>query len=419
MAHVIVVGGGPAGLMAAEVVSAAGVRVDVYDGMATLGRKFLMAGRGGLNLTHSEPAEKFLSRYGAAAPWLAPKIDVFPRDAVIGHVEGLGQPTFVGSSGRVFPRSMKASPLLRAWLERLARQGVVVHPRHRLVELDDDGRAVFATRGGAPIRVQADAIVLAMGGASWPRLGSDGAWVEILERRGVEVQRLVPSNVSVTMSWSEHFRSRFAGTPLKRIELSVGDVAVRGEAVVTETGLEGGAVYALSATLRAALSANGRARVIVDLKPDTGLDELVERLRRPRGKQSTASWLRKSAQLSPVAIALLRESRGAGAAIDALSVARSIKALPLNAVGLGTIDRAISSAGGIDLREVGPGMMLSRYPGVFVAGEMLDWEAPTGGYLLHGCYATGHAAGQGVLDYLGQQRASAPIADHVISGNSD
>jgi len=301
---------------------------------------------------------------------------------------------------------MKASPLLRAWLARLSRQGVELRTRHRLVGFDERLRPLIAAGMAEAEPVDADAVVLALGGGSWPRLGSDGAWVASMARLGVSVQGLQPANVGIRVDWSEHFRARFAGAPLKRISIAAGDQALRGEAIVTADGLEGGVVYALTPTLRRSL-VEGQAEIIIDLRPDLDIGDLAGRLSRPRGKQSLATWLRKSIHLAPVAIALLRETMGEAHRGDAGCLARAIKQARLTVTGLGGLERAISSAGGVSLDEVGPDMMLRRHPGLFVAGEMLDWEAPTGGYLLQGCFATGHAAGRGVLGYLAERSSPA------------
>ena len=408
MARVIVVGGGPAGLMAADVISAAGPKVTLIEHMPSLGRKLLMAGRGGLNLTHSEPLARFLTRYGDAASWLQGAVEAFPPDAVRQFATTLGQETYVGSSGRVFPRAMKASPLLRGWIGKLSQQGVEVRRRHRLVGLTSGGRPLVAAPDGVTETLEADAAVLALGGASWPRLGSDGGWTGMLAALGIRVNPLAPANAGLEVAWSEHFRSRHAGAPLKRIAVTAGGVRVGGEIVVTATGLEGSPVYALNPIVRAELSQRGSARLTVDLRADADEQALATRLARPRGKQSTATWLRKSAGLSPAAIGLLREAlRGAGPE-TATGLAGTIKALPLVATALGRLERAISTAGGVALDDVGPDMMLKRVPGLFVAGEMLDWDAPTGGYLLQACLATGSAAGHGALRYLATR--SCPVA---------
>jgi uncharacterized flavoprotein (TIGR03862 family) len=402
--HIAVIGAGPAGLIAAETLAAAGQRVTVYDHMASAGRKFLMAGRGGLNLTHSEPLDAFLRRYGTAAERLRPAIEAFPPAALRAWSEGLGQTTFVGSSGRVFPHAMKASPLLRAWLGRLATLGVEFAMRHRWSGWDHDGRLVFATPGGE-IAVAADATLLALGGASWPRLGSDATWVAILERAGIRVAPLTPANCGFTIDWSATMRERFAGSPLKRIGLSFMGRTVRGEAMITSTGLEGGAVYALSAPLRDAIAAHGTATLVVDLRPDLDAKALATRLGKPRGKQSRSTFWRKAAGLSPAAIALVNEVLAKGvlaskAEPDAAALAALIKSLPLRLTATAPIARAISSAGGVAFDEIDQAFMLRKKPGIFVAGEMLDWEAPTGGYLLTACFANGMAAAKGVVKWL-------------------
>ena len=408
---VAVVGGGPAGLMAAEVLSAHGAAVTVYERMPSVGRKLLMAGRGGLNLTHGEDLDRFLSHYGAAEPRLRDAIAAFPPQAVRAWSEGLGQPTFVGSSGRVFPVAMKASPLLRAWLARLRERGVRFALHHRWTGWDRVGRLSFCGPDGAHVAVESDATVLALGGASWPRLGSDGSFVATLEGAGVAVAPLKPANCGFLTSWSDHFRSRFEGEPLKRIRLSFGDASARGEALVTASGLEGGAVYALSAPIRDAIAAKGEATLAVDLRPDLAADALGARLRAPRGKQSLSSFLRAAGRLSPVAVALLHEATLAtGATLGTLSpddLARLIKAVPVRLTGVAPLARAISTAGGVSLDEVDQDFMLRRRPGVFAAGEMLDWEAPTGGYLLQACFATGAAAARGALMRLAARGAAA------------
>ncbi|MFZ4807648.1 MAG: TIGR03862 family flavoprotein [Hyphomicrobiaceae bacterium] len=400
---VVVVGGGPAGLMAAEDLARAGLAVTVYDRMPTLGRKLLIAGRGGLNLTHGEPLDTFLSRYADATPWLTPLIRGFPPEQLRAWAEGLGQETFVGSSGRVFPRAMKASPLLRAWLARLAGLGVTFRTRHRWVGFDPSGALRFET-GSPPetITVPADAVVLALGGASWPRLGSDGAWTAILAADGVAITPLAASNTGVLIDWSPAVRERFAGLPLKRIAATIGDVTVRGEAVITARGLEGGAIYGLSAALRAALAETGTATLTLDLRPDLTTAALADRLARSPAKQSLASRLAKAARLSPAQAAALREGAPAGGLPrEPLALATAIKASPLRITGLAGLDRAISTAGGIRRDSVDGSLMLEARPGVFVAGEMLDWDAPTGGYLLQASFATGRRAAEGVCAWLG------------------
>jgi uncharacterized flavoprotein (TIGR03862 family) len=375
----------------------------VYDAMPSAGRKLLMAGRGGLNLTHSEPLPAFLARYREAQARLAPMITAFSPEHLRQWTEALGQPTFVGSSGRVFPQAMKASPLLRAWLRRLHLMGVTFALRHRWTGWDDEDRLLFETPEG-PRVVAANATVLALGGASWPRLGSDGGWVATLAAKGVAVSPLRPANCGFTVAWSEIFRDRYEGQPLKGVALTFGARTVRGEAIVTRDGIEGGAIYALSADLREAITQAGEATVHFDLRPDLAAHDLLTRLSVPRGKQSVSNSLRKTAQLSPVAIGLLQEAAiRAGERLATLSpsaLARLIRAVPVRLNGVAAIARAISTAGGISFNELDADCMIRRLPGVFAAGEMLDWEAPTGGYLLQASFATGTAAGRGVLKWL-------------------
>ncbi len=392
-----VVGAGPAGLMAAEVLALAGRRVLVYDGAPSPARKFLIAGRGGLNLTHSEPFERFMTRYGAAAERLRPAIERFSPETLRGWSAALGEATFVGSSGRVFPGSFKATPLLRAWLRRLDALGVALRARRRLVGFGQAGRLRFASPEGVE-EVEAAAVVLALGGASWPRLGADGAWVEILRSAGIEVASLRPANCGFLVDWSPAFARRFAGQPLKAIALRHGKRCARGEAMIAARGVEGGAVYALSAPLRDAIEADGSAILTIDLKPDVTLETLAKRLRRRRPGQSLSTHLRKAAGLAPVAIALMREAGDVPDEPDAL--AARLKALPLRLLAPAPIERAISSAGGVAWREIDETFMLKKLPGVFVAGEMIDWEAPTGGYLLQACFATGAAAGRGAAAWM-------------------
>ena len=397
-----VIGAGPAGLMAAERLAQAGVAVVVHEAMPSTARKFLMAGRGGLNLTHSEPLEGFTGRYGEAAPTVSGWLERFSPTHLIGWAEGLGQPVFTGSSGRVFPRAMKASPLLRAWLGRLAELGVEVRTRSRWAGRRDGGW-VFDTPQGERVE-RPDAVVLALGGASWPRLGSDGGWRERLQAEGVDVAPFRPSNVGFDVAWSEVFAERFAGQPLKPVALTFGETTVRGETMVTRYGLEGGAVYALSAPLRDAVERDGSATLTVDLRPDLTIEALAGRLTKSRGKDSVSNWLRKAAGLSPVGVGLLREIPGA-LPEGADKLARRIKAVRLTLTGVQGLARAISSAGGVRLDQVDDGLMLTAMPGVFVAGEMLDWEAPTGGYLLQASMASGVVAAEGVVSWLAQPGA--------------
>jgi hypothetical protein len=411
-AKVAVVGGGPAGLMAAEVLANGGARVILYDRMPSVGRKFLLAGRGGLNLTHSEELERLLERYGAATPRLRAAIEAFPPAALRAWCEGLGQATFVGSSGRVFPQAFKTSPLLRTWLRRLSAAGVEFRPRHLWTGWSDDGALIF-DGPQQRIAIHADATVLALGGASWPRLGSDGGWVEAMTQAGIEVTPLAPANCGFIAGWSNVFSKRFEGQPLKRVELSFAGRTVRSEAIVTRSGLEGGAIYALSASLREAVTVHGQAVVHIDLRPDMAAAALERRLCAPRGKQSLATFLRKAVALSPVAIGLLHEATLALperlSDMAPATLASLIKSAAVRLIGMAPLAGAISTAGGIAFEEIDESFMLRRRPGVFVAGEMLDWEAPTGGYLLQAAFSTGAAAARGALAWLGREhRHSTP-----------
>jgi uncharacterized flavoprotein (TIGR03862 family) len=393
----VVIGGGPAGLMAADVLAQAGKAVIIFDQASSLARKFLLAGRGGLNLTHTDPPERFLARYGAGTDALRNAIETFPPQALREWSEALGEPTFVGSSGRVFPKGFKSSPLLRAWLRRLASLGVTVRPRGRFVGFNEIRHPVFEGPDGrfAP---PASVVILACGGASWPRLGSDGGWVSVLREAGVDVADLRPANCGFLIDWTEPFRQRFAGAPLKSIALAFGDMRLRGEALITQAGMEGGAVYALSSALRGAIDAGQETALTIDLKPDVALDDLARRLGRPREGQSSSTFLRKATGLPPVAIALIRE--GGTLPTEAAELAARIKGLRVRLTGVASIARAISSAGGVKWSELDESFMLRRLPGVFAAGEMIDWEAPTGGYLLQACFSTGAAAARGALKWL-------------------
>ncbi len=396
-----IIGGGPAGLMAAEILSGAGAAVTLYERMPSLGRKFLIAGRGGLNLTHGEAFERFVSRYGAAAPHLRDAIRVFSPDDLRAFSEALGQPTFVGSSGRVFPQAMKSSPLLRAWLRRLDASGVAFRLRYRWSGWNATGALSFIGPDGRDIADRPDVTVLALGGASWPKLGSDGGWTEILRNEAVEIAPLRPANCGFAIPWTDIFKDRFAGAPLKRIALSHAGETERGEAVIAHYGIEGGAVYALARKLRDTIETAGETTLTIDLRPDMTQEQLAAPLGRPRGKQSLSTFLRKAASLSPPAIGLLQEAAGGKlSALPASEMAGLIKAVPLRLTGTAPNDRAISSAGGIKFSEIDESYMLRRKPGVFVAGEMLDWEAPTGGYLLQACFSTGAAAGRGAAEWL-------------------
>ena len=395
-----VIGGGPAGLMAAETLAEAGCHVTVYDQMPSFGRKLLMAGVGGLNLTHSEGLEAFLARYRGMP--LGSMVEAFPPEALRAWCEDLGQETFVGSSGRVFPKSLKASPLLRAWLRRLSELGVQSRVRHRWTGWRDNALAFDAPDG--PLEAVHDAAIFALGGASWAKLGSDGAWSGIVQQAGVATAPFKPANCSFEIDWRQHVGAKFAGTPMKSIALSFGGTTVRGEAMVTETGIEGGAVYALSPDLRDAIEATGSARLVIDLKPDHDLAQLAARLKDGRQGDTVTSRLRKVG-LPPVSIAVLREGVHS-LPQDPVALAGAIKAAPIMLTGMGGMARAISTAGGVRAEAIDAGLMLRAKPGFFVAGEMLDWEAPTGGYLLQACFASGRAAAKGALDWLDVPKSS-------------
>jgi uncharacterized flavoprotein (TIGR03862 family) len=395
-----IVGGGPAGLMAAEVISARGVKVDVYDSMPSVGRKFLMAGKSGLNITHSDPFEVFIERYGKRRPQIEPLLKNFGAQELRAWVHSFGIETFVGTSGRVFPVGMKASPLLRAWLTRLNASGVTFHLRHKLTAILPGNSLRFITPDGE-VTVQADVVVLALGGGSWRRLGSDGAWVDWLRQAGAEVEPLRPSNCGFDVAWSPHFREKYEGHPVKSVVLSFGEFHQQGEFVITKEGVEGGLIYSASARLRDEIEATGRAVMYLDLKPDRTLEWLKEKLSRPRGSRSLASYLEKTLGIKGVKAGLLREFVPKEDFKNPERLAGFIKALPVPLVAPRPLDEAISSAGGVRFESLDERLMLKTLPGVFCAGEMLDWEAPTGGYLLTACFSSGFAAGHGVLDWLG------------------
>ena len=399
--RVAVVGGGPAGLMAAEVLSAAGLGVDLYDAMPSVGRKFLLAGKGGLNLTHSEDAQAFVDRFGARRDQVAPWLATWGAQAVRDWAHGLGVETFVGTSGRVFPVEKKAAPLLRAWLRRLRAQGVHLHARHRWVGWDATGALRLATPDGER-RVHAAATVLALGGGSWPRLGSDGAWVSPLAERGVAVAPLRPANCGFDIGWSDYLRERYAGAPLKSVALHFEGRTRRGECVLTTHGLEGGLIYAFSAALRDAIARDGQALMHLDLLPDWPAARVMQAVATGRGARSHASHLRSALGLTGVKAALLHEALGPAGLREAARLAAAIKALPLVLVAPRPLEEAISSAGGVCFEALDAGLMVRALPGVFCAGEMLDWEAPTGGYLLTACLASGRVAGAACLAWLRQ-----------------
>ncbi|MDP2028711.1 MAG: TIGR03862 family flavoprotein [Thiobacillus sp.] len=403
------IGGGPAGLMAAEVLAQGGAQVELFDAMPSVGRKFLLAGVGGMNITHSEPFEVFLLRFGAHVHVVRPLIEAFPPTALREWIHGLGIETFVGSSGRVFPSDMKAAPLLRAWLHRLRQAGVRLHVRHRWLGWADDGALRLAGPEGER-RVRADAVVLALGGGSWVRLGSDGSWVPLLTGRGVAVSPLLPSNCGfdVAGGWSEHLRSRFAGQPLKSVALRFTDVAGcrherKGELMLSDQGVEGSLIYALSAPVRDTIAAHGAVTLELDLVPDKTLERVIAEVAHPRGARSLSSHLQSRAGIRGIKMALLHEVLSREQLNDPIQLAHAIKSLPIKLVAPRPLDEAISSAGGVRFDALNENLMLRSVPGVFCAGEMLDWEAPTGGYLLSACIASGRAAGQGALNYLAGQ----------------
>ncbi|HEU0290362.1 MAG TPA: TIGR03862 family flavoprotein [Burkholderiales bacterium] len=405
--HIAIIGGGPAGLMAAEAAVEGGARVDVYDAMPSVGRKFLLAGKGGLNLTHSEPLDSLLSRYGSRREQMAPLLQAFGPDALRAWAQSLGVETFAGSSGRIFPVGMKAAPLLRTWLQRLRAAGVRFHVRHRWNGWDDAGALRFATPRGERA-VRANAAVLALGGGSWPQLGSDGAWASLLEQRGVGVSPLRSSNCGFDIGWSPYFRGRFAGEPVKTVVASIANREGRkfrqaGEFVVTEHGIEGGLVYALSAPLRDHIAGAGSATLQLDLVPDRSADRLVRELAHPQGRRSMASHMQSRTGLKGVKVGLLREIVSAQDFADPARLVSAIKALPLKLVAARPLAEAISSAGGVEFDALDDHLMIRALPGLFCAGEMLDWEAPTGGYLLTACFATGRAAGAGAIAWLKNQ----------------
>jgi uncharacterized flavoprotein (TIGR03862 family) len=397
--NIAIIGGGPSGLMAAEIIAAAGHQVTIYDAMPTVGRKFLLAGRGGLNLTHSEPLEKFTTRYFEASNWLTPYIKAYDTQKLQKWCEELGQETFIGSSGRIFPRSMKASPLLRAWLKRLDKLGVNYRPRHLWQGFDNEN-LIFSDSNKNIIKVKADATLLALGGASWPHLGSDGSWVKILTECGVKISDLRPSNCGFVAKWSDYLITKFAGTPLKSVAIRHKNFSHKGEMILTKQGIEGNAVYALSSNLRESIKVEGKAVLYIDLRPEMLEAELAKKLK-IRGKESLGNYLRK-AGFPPVASALLNEL------IPSIQLAKAtpeilanhLKNLPITLISTTDITRAISTAGGIKQESLDENLMLKSKPTVFAAGEMLNWEAPTGGYLLQACFSTAFAAANGILKFV-------------------
>lgn len=399
---VAVIGGGPAGLMAAEVLAGGGMAVDVFDAMPSVGRKFLMAGKGGMNITHAEERETFLGRYGGARQSLEPMLAAFGPEALRDWMAGLGVASFVGTSGRVFPEGMKAAPLLRSWLHRLRGWGVRFHVRHRWLGWDETGALRFATPAGQ-VTVAPAAAVLALGGGSWAKLGSDGAWVSALAGKGVVVEPLRPANCGFDVAWSEFFRQRFAGAAVKPVIASFAGASRQGEFNITDNGIEGGLVYALAAPLRDRLAAGRETILLLDLAPGRSHDRLQADLSRPRGRDSLSNHLRRRAGIEGVKAALLREGGTPGDFADGERLAALIKALPLRLIAPRPIDEAISTAGGVSFAAVDRSLMLHELPGHFCAGEMLDWEAPTGGYLLTACLASGRWAGRGALTWLARR----------------
>lgn len=397
---IAIIGGGPSGLMAAEILSAKGYAVTIYERKPTFARKFLMAGRGGLNITHSENIDDFIERYGAQAKMLEPLIQKFTPQNMQEWCLGLGEETFIGSSGRVFPKSFKASPLLRAWLARLEKQGVHFKLNHDWQGWDKD-KLIFKTVEGM-IEVKADATLLALGGASWPRLGADGSWVDMLQNEQIEVAPLRPSNCGFYVEWTEFFSNKFKGVPLKPVGLSFKGREINGEFMITENGIEGGAIYALSALLRDEIEAQGAAELILDLKPDLDKGEILQRLKKPRRGMSLSNFLRKNIKLSNSAIGLLMEKLDRTKLSDYTpeQLTQIIKSYPLILTAPFSLDRAISTAGGVKFSALDKNFMVVNKPSVFVAGEMLDWEAPTGGYLLQACMASGVSVAQGIENWM-------------------
>lgn len=397
--------------MAAEAALAGGAHVDLYDAMASVGRKFLLAGKGGLNLTHSDPPEVFLSRYGERTAKVAPWLNAFGPDALRAWTKELGVETFVGSSGRIFPADMKAAPLLRAWLRRLRQAGLTIHVRHRWCGWDEQKALRFETPQGTQ-SVEADAVILALGGGSWPKLGSDGAWVPLLAGRAVPIAPLQPANCGFDVGWTEHFRSKFAGHPVKTVGVvaksPTGAVMRRmGEFVITETGVEGGVIYAVAPYLRDEIQATGRGTLRLDLAPDRELPRLIKDLSQPRGKKTMATHLQRRAHIEGVKAGLLRELVSKEDFADPTRLAAAIKSLPLTLAASRPLEEAISTAGGVEFKALDKRLMVRALPGLFCAGEMLDWEAPTGGYLLTACFASGRTAGAGAVAWFKERAGRA------------
>jgi uncharacterized flavoprotein (TIGR03862 family) len=405
--NVVIIGAGPAGLMAADVLSSSGIGVTIYDAMPSAGRKFLLAGKGGMNITHAEPYAQFLARYGARRQELEPILNAFPPDALRSWLADLGINTFIGSSGRVFPESMKAAPLLRTWLQRLRQAGVRFHMRHRWLGWGGQDELIFSLES-EQVMLSAKYVILALGGGSWPNLGSTGFWVQILASAGIDVKPLLPANCGFEVGWRDEFRQRYAGHPLKKVALCIqntnaDDRKPVGEIMLSYYGMEGGLIYLFSSVLREQITQTGFARIYLDLLPDTSLPEVIQRLSLPRNKMSWANHLRKRLGLSAAKCALLREIIPELNAEKTSELASMIKSLPIDLHAARPLAEAISSAGGVSFSELDEHLMLRAMPGWFCAGEMLDWEAPTGGYLLNACLASGRAAGMGMLSWLDQQ----------------
>lgn len=401
--QVIIIGGGPAGLMAAEVLLARGLQTSLFEAKPAPGQKFLVAGKGGLNLTHSEPRADFLSRYGPRRPQIEAWLDAFGPDELRHWAHGLGAETYIGSSGRVFPKEMKAGPLLKAWLDRLQASGLQIHTRHKWVGWGKDHELLFETPQGEK-NLPADAVLLALGGGSWPELGSDGSWIPILEKHQVEIAPLKPANCGFDVEWTSHFREKFAGEPVKSAAVTLKGIRKLGEFIITEYGLEGSLIYAISAQVRDEIERSGNAIITLDLTPNWTAKEVFQKLSRPRGSHSISKHLKRTLNISGVKSGLLWEFVPREDFSDPERLAGAVKSLPIPLVAPRPLEEAISSAGGVRFESLDDQLMLRALPGVFCAGEMLDWEAPTGGYLLSACFASGYWAGLGMANWLEREQ---------------